>query len=217
MKDELRFCIGKPNGPHSTIWKVWTNHNDIYLSSRILASEAKVSLHESGECQFSNTSESFAQLGRKNRERHMQRWQRRLPYPQSNVVYLFRVIFPQSELRIASAEEKVAKNVIWYPSPTAGYGAYVELWLTPRVKEAPIQAQFMNNLLGVLTLENGRYVAITGRYMKIKPQDIVKLKQLHNDSAKILMHKNPGTRGWVLTFNKQNFYTLVEFAPFSDY
>lgn len=216
MKRQLCFCIGEPAGIHSTIWKIWTNRNDVYLSSRVLASDMKVSLHESGICQFSHTSESFAHTGKRNRDRHIQKWQRRAVYPKSGAVHLFRVIIPSTELRLASAEQKETKDVIWYPAAPIGDGAYVELWLTPVLVYPPAHDEFKNHLLGVLSLSNGRHVGVTVQHLKIEPQDIEHLARLRDQAARSQSLKYPRTRGWALTWSEQDVYALVEFSPFPD-
>jgi hypothetical protein len=213
---ELRFCIGEPTGPHSTTWKIWVNRNDVYLSSRMLASDMKVSLHESGDCQYSHTSESFSRTGKRNKDRHVQKWKRRRIYPESGVVHFFRIIIPSTELRLASTEKKKAKSVVWYPTPLVGYGAYIELWLTPVMSYPPEQNQFINDLLGVLSLENGQYVGVTVRYLKIKSKNIKDLANLRNKAKDLQLQKDPRTRGWALCWSKQDIYALVEFAPFPD-
>jgi len=216
VRKSLRFCIGEPAGARSTVWKIWTSNNDVYLASRVIASHTKVSLHESGACQYSETSESFARTGKRNRERHRRRWQRRAVYPESGAVNLFRVIVPQTELRLASAEQKPAKAVVWYPSPPLGYGAYVELWLTPILHEVPTHLRFMHDLLGVLPLSNGHYVGITARYLEIEPQDNEKLRNLKNLYKGVAQRPDPQSRGWALMFNQQDVHALLEVAPWPD-
>jgi len=216
VKKELRFCIGKPTGPHSTTWKIWVNRSDVYLSSRTLASHMKVSLHESGECQYSHTSESFAKMGRRNQDRHIQKWKRRSIYPEIGVVHLFRIIIPSTELRLISAEQKEAKDIVWYMAPPIGYGAYIELWLTPVLGRPPEQDEFINDLLGVLSLANGQHLGVTVRHLKISPQNIRDLAQVLDQAGNSLQKKYPSTRGWALTWSKQDVYSLVEFAPFPE-
>ncbi len=216
VKKELRFCIGEYTGSHSTTWKIWVNRNDVYLSSRMLASDIKVSLHESGDCQYSHTSESFATTGKRNQERHIQKWKRRNIYPESSVVHLFRIIIPSTELRLASTEKKETKGVVWYKAPPLGYGAYIELWLTPVMSFPPEQDQFINDLLGVLSLKNGQHVGVTVRCLKIKSKNTKDIAHLRDKAEYLQLQKDPRTRGWALTWSKQDVYALVEFAPFPD-
>jgi hypothetical protein len=216
MGKAIRFCVGEPAGLRSTVWKIWTHRNDVYLLSRADASQMKVSLHESGACQFSKTSESFARTGKRNSERHMQQWRRRAEYPESGAVHLFRIIIPQSELRLASVDKKSATNVVWYPSPPLGYGTYVELWLTPPLDEPPTQPQFMHDLLDVLPLLNGQYVGITARYLAIEPQDNEQLRHLRNRGEVLRQSPDSRLRGWVLARSNQNVHALIEFVPGPD-
>lgn len=216
MKKELRFCIGEPTGPHSTTWKIWVNRSDVYLSSRMLASDIKVSLHESGECQYSHTSESFAHTGKRNQDRHIKKWKRRSIYPKSGVVNLFRIIIPSTELSLTSAEQKEAKDIVWYMAPPIGYGAYIELWLTPALACPPGQDEFINDLLGVLSLANSQHVGVTVRDLKITPQNIEDLARVRDQAGSSQKQKDPRIRGWALTWSKQNDYAIVEFAPFPE-
>jgi hypothetical protein len=137
-------------------------------------------------------------------------------YPKSGAVHLFRVIVPQTELRLASAEEKAATDVVWYPSPPLGYGAYVELWLTPPLDEPPTPPQFMHDLLGILPLSNGQYVGITARCLEIKPQDNEQLRHLRNRREGLRLRPDSRSRGWALMLSSQGVYALVEFAPCPD-
>lgn len=96
-----------------------------------------------------------------------------------------------------------------------GDGAYVELWLTPPLKEPPVQTQFINDLLGVLPLKDGQWVPVTARYLEITPHDNEQLRQFRGEAA-LRLPPDPRTRGWALTFSNQEVYALVEFAPSPD-
>jgi len=55
-RHEFRFSVGKPNQRRSTVWKVFSNKNDIYICSRMMGPDMKISLHETGKYQWSMTS-----------------------------------------------------------------------------------------------------------------------------------------------------------------
>jgi hypothetical protein len=79
MAREIRFAAGTENGLRSTVWKLYTGSDDsIYLQSRMMGSDTKVSFHKSGSCQFSFTNEWVKKnLGNgihKNADRHLRRW-----------------------------------------------------------------------------------------------------------------------------------------------
>ena len=216
MPRELRFCIGTPDGPHSSVWKIWTRRSDVYLSARALAADLKVSLHESGQCQLSRTTEWIARSGLRNCDRHLQQWRRRRAYPASATVHLFRVVIPGTELRCASPERTPACKVVWYPPPPTGHAACIELWLTPRVADRPSAANFANDLLGILTLDDGRFVGVTARYLEIEPCDQEQLEWLRTNMARNDDRRDPRSRGWALFRSIQAIYALVEYAPFED-
>ena len=50
----VRFAVGGPNRPWSTVWRLWTGKgtSDVYISARTLGGALKVSLHESGTWRF---------------------------------------------------------------------------------------------------------------------------------------------------------------------
>lgn len=96
---EFRFAVGSRDGLRSTVWKCWVQGAEAYISGRLFGTEAKVSLHSSGDCQWSCT-DAWVQkhLNRRNADRHIAKWQ--LTYPQGNDALLaFRVAVPVSELR----------------------------------------------------------------------------------------------------------------------
>lgn len=53
----LRFVVGEIGGPWSGTWIAWANQGkgDLYVSSRSIAGDLKVSLHQSGECRVALT------------------------------------------------------------------------------------------------------------------------------------------------------------------
>lgn len=48
-RSKVRFAVGKPEGPRSAVWRLWTNQSDVYVASRNVAVATKVSLHGSGK------------------------------------------------------------------------------------------------------------------------------------------------------------------------
>lgn len=100
MPAEARFACGTRTGPRSTIWKAWVHGDEAYLASRMFGSDMKASFHSSGQCQWSATETWVRrQLGVRNAERHVQRWQ--VIYPAGDEALLvFRVEITVSELRV---------------------------------------------------------------------------------------------------------------------
>ncbi len=74
-KKTIRFAVGPPHEARSSIWRLWVQGNETYLSTRGLASTLKLSLHQSGKWRLAWTSDSelFAQG---TNDRVEQRWER---------------------------------------------------------------------------------------------------------------------------------------------
>ncbi|MBI2487101.1 MAG: hypothetical protein HYW01_09110 [Deltaproteobacteria bacterium] len=118
----LRFAFGSSDGPNSSIWRVWSNKNDIYVAVRYLAGDIKTSLHESGECQTSFTCE-FMESDNKIKDqlfgrRHIKTWQRKELFP--SLYQLMDIVIPHSHLEDVKIDESVARKVQWF-SPDINY------------------------------------------------------------------------------------------------
>lgn len=128
-----RFAVGSPSGLRSSVWRVWNNDNDVYFTVRALGGIKKVSLHESGQYQFSFTSE-YHQSQKTNEHwqlesRHTQRWQRPLEISPS-LTLVFRIIIPASELRSWPTEIPKNKPITWIESPPQDTAIEFDIFLS---------------------------------------------------------------------------------------
>lgn len=62
-RNEFWFAVGKPTERRSTVWKVISTKDDIYILSRMMGSVSRISLHQSGDCQWSLTSDWIGKNG----------------------------------------------------------------------------------------------------------------------------------------------------------
>ena len=137
---DLRFAVGRPDGPRSAIWRLWTQdastgtatNSDVYLGVRTLAGTTKVSLHQSGTWQYAFTSQWVGQHpqvlaalgGRKIAE-----WQR--PAPLSpGLVLAFRVHFPIKDLRFGPDGATPNRAIHWLTPSEDHAGIEVVLMLS---------------------------------------------------------------------------------------
>jgi hypothetical protein len=58
MAQALRFGVGTPSDVRSSIWRLWGNGDDLYLASRSIAGDVKISFHKSGICRIAQPSSS---------------------------------------------------------------------------------------------------------------------------------------------------------------
>lgn len=166
------MAIGEPGGLRSTVWKFWVNGDDVYIQSRMFGSDVKVSIHASGQCQWSCTGEWVKKdATRKNADRHMQRWRIDHP-PGREALHFFKIGIPESELRIISASESLGA-VQWIPAPPEGYAVAIDCYMTPVVDIAPSAgASLPNDFLASLPLKSGRWLVLLCRVAPISRRDL---------------------------------------------
>jgi hypothetical protein len=71
---EYKIAVGAPTGRRSTRWKFFVKRNDVYIVSGMIEKNCKISLHESGDCQFSGTDTWVTAVpGRRNADRFLGR------------------------------------------------------------------------------------------------------------------------------------------------
>ncbi len=139
-----RLGIRAEDGRRSSVWKVWISDSvykgertsDVYLAVRELAAHAKISLHGSGQCQFSFVSNRppVRFLGEPvPPTRHIMRWTCRR---RADAALAARIIIPSSELRPLP---KITKPVTWYPAPPPGEYAEFLVWFTTGERDPATQ------------------------------------------------------------------------------
>lgn len=126
---EARFAVGSRDGPRSTIWKVWTHGDEVYIASRMFGSDMKVSFHSTGECQCSAT-DSYVKRhpGMLNKDRHLTRWT--IERPVAEHVLIFQVDIPISELR-SQPPPTDRKKVFWFSGAPHDVTVRFHFYLTP--------------------------------------------------------------------------------------
>ncbi len=214
MSSCLRFYVGDDPGPRSAAWKVWTHRNDIYLQARLMGAHMKVSLHESGACQYSRSSVWVTETGARNQDRHLERWEMAPPRAPDVSIHVFRVIFPEGELSMHLPEEPLA-NFIRIPAAPVGFGKYVELFLTPPLSQPfdPAHAPFDH--VGTLTRADRRYVVVSVQTLEVLPEDREQLARLRT-ALLSRVPSDPRSRGWALAEKDEFHKSIVEFSLVGD-
>jgi len=123
--------VGTPTGPRSNVWKfIAANDNSIYVISRLFGSDSKISLHPSGECQFSGTSAwVLKDSTRRNRDRHFFKWSEKRPLG-GPALDALQIRVPHSELIPIDVPEDLS-DVHWVSAPAPGNLAGLECYITP--------------------------------------------------------------------------------------
>jgi hypothetical protein len=174
---EARFALGSRKGPRSTIWKAWVHGDDAYIASRMFGSDMKVSLHASGDCQWSATDTWVRrQPNVRNAERHVTRWH--ISHPANDEALLaFKVEIPTSELRVLP-EPRDKKKVWWVgntsPESTARFLFY--LTRTNDVDPAPDSSPLQKHLFS-LRFRDSRWLVVLVDFISRSEADLSALRE----------------------------------------
>ncbi len=173
-KSKFYFCIGNPEGLRSTVWKTYSGSNiksDVYIQSRMMGSEMKISLHESGLCQCSFTDDWVQKYNKHNAERHIERWQRQEP-TSTLATLIFQIIIPESELRQVESNERLQK-VTWIEKPPVGYATKVVCYLTPPLEAENLEgAKFPYPLVNYFRLPSKHWFVLLVSQEKMTQENI---------------------------------------------
>ena len=176
MGRSCRFAAGKRNGPKSSIWTLTVSKSDIYLSTRLFGSSFKLSLHDSGDAQWSLTSEFVSrQTDMPNKDRHFLKWHFDRPSGDS-AINIFRIQIPHTELRdIPSPTNKTVK---WTSGITLGTYQF-DLHLTRPSEINPVEGRtdLPYKVFDSLQLEDQRWLVIFIHAVGLNPEDIEKARQ----------------------------------------
>lgn len=134
MEYKIKFAIGSPSGVSSSAWTICARQDDLYLWTWLSSGMVKVSLHASGDCQWSGNEkwvQEFSHSNFRNQDRHFERWRQPEPDP-SGVTILCRLLFPASDFSKSHNDVKVRsdKNVVWLPNPGRGMATEVNCLLS---------------------------------------------------------------------------------------
>lgn len=136
----VRFAVGKPEGPRSSVWRLWTHNNEVYLSPWSVGADAKVSLHSSGDWRDAFTKEHVAKGSPfvvSDQDRTLDRWKRPAEFvPGATKAYM--IVVPSSEVTAPRHPEAYSlfrqklggKAVVWVPAAPEGYATHFTVLFT---------------------------------------------------------------------------------------
>jgi hypothetical protein len=136
----LRFVVGEvEQPPWSGTWVAWGNEGkgDIYVASRSIAGDLKVSLHQSGECRFALTSQHLRKPGRVANNRNSLVWQMRENMGVPGMSRPLVINFPSSELHPMVEPPKKAPLVFVAPAAPGGMTEISVVFTAPGITTDP--------------------------------------------------------------------------------
>jgi len=175
---EIRFGVKNEMDLFSRIWKLWQSNNEIYIVDRNCGHKFKVSLHKSGNWQVSFSQDTVPEMQIKNQQRHIDKWNCPKNNLGSNFTLAFRIIIPNSELRIYKQKNK-GKKIDWINSATNGDAREIGVILEHTLQHMKTGWPGSNNsfsLLGQGVLSNGEKLWLIYRDIKLTDNDIILLK-----------------------------------------
>lgn len=208
---KIRIAVGSQYGRRSTVWIFSVHKNEIYILSRMFGSDLKVSLHSTGECQWSATGNWVKKVpGRRNADRHIIKWS--IPRPHgTSALHIFQVRIPETELRVIEATENL-NAVEWLPIPPTGHSVSLECYITPASHYDPA---LLSNLphphLFSLPLADGRWFTVLHHIPPLDGKDLEPLRNQMNAQALAAgIHPKPEHRGSAFTVSKGTAKGLIE-------
>lgn len=111
----MRWAIGSPEGPRSSVWRLWGNKKgDFYLATRSLGHTLKTSLHRDGNCHTGYTKSYFETLQASPQTpsiRHWDKWR----LPEVALVQALKIVVPTQELRAFKSSDD--NQIRWIQAP----------------------------------------------------------------------------------------------------
>ncbi len=218
MPDEFRLAIGSPRGRRSTVWKFTAGGDgSIYIISRMFGGDTKVSLHASGECQFSGTSAwVLKEPGRRNADRHFFKWTHRRPIG-TEALDALQIRIPYGELRVVDIEEDF-RDVTWIPAPAPGNLIGIECYITPQTAIDPtVTGGLPGKHLCSIQLSDKCWFVVIQFEEPYDHQTIEETKrQMREIAAEEGREPMPSHRGCAIVTGHPTAVALMEFCPAQD-
>jgi len=180
----VRFAVGDGRGLRSSVWRVWKGRkkDDIYIAPRPMVSVLKGSLHESGLCYFSITTEHHARMistGTAHERCALTKWQR-LPTPASGFAGAVSILFASEYLQ-RNYTPVVEENTTLIDVPKSGETVIVDL-VFGRTPGGELLLRANQRNLGDVTLSSGEeFFVIAG---SVKDFDAEGFRQRHQPFSK---------------------------------
>jgi hypothetical protein len=225
----FRFAVGDPDKLRSTVWRLWTNDadylknakSDVYLQSRMMGADTKVSLHQSGQWQWSLTQEYLAKKNSKGEilpSRHLVKWRRPAPLA-PGLTYAFTIIIPSSELRVVQTNEKDLSTINWIQSPSSDSAIEFDLILADETAQRIYESKPAIDLVTLISskrLANGETLSLFYRTARVIPENLELLREskerVKSQTNSKVNFDNPQLRGVLFLERVDGVRGLIEIA-----
>jgi hypothetical protein len=211
---EVRFVVGSPSGRRSSAWKFIVRGSDVYILTRMFGSEAKVSLHASGQCQWSRSDKWVTQApGRRNADRHIVKWSMPRQIAREAVI-IFQIRIPETELRILATEEDLL-SVQWLSPPPPGTTTSLECYITPVSKADPTLANTTPHpCILSLPMADGRWFVVLHYVAPMNGRELAgEREKMVRQMRAAGVRPGPQHRGGAFTIGPMLTHGFIELCP----
>jgi hypothetical protein len=181
LKNVRRLCVrDSARDVWSSVWRIWTSKDDIYVSYSAAKSSIKVSLHASGRWRFGYESDEIAQAAGRapGSDRAVAKWQRPAPLI-PGVTQAMAIRIPTSELRSVDAGQAETRWALWCEPGPPESAVYFSVFIndTPEPDDWPGKRAMPTMLVGRLPLTGGREVQVTGHSEDLPPEFVQAMEE----------------------------------------
>lgn len=213
-KNTIRVAVGAPNSLQSSIWRFWTQKNEIYVLARESAKLLKISLHSSGIWRLAYLPERDINdpLIEDNDPRVMWRWQKPKEFKQGWTQCLD-VVIPAVPINGYFSIESIGEPrgiLHWLDGLLLGHKQQLSLLLAESVSRN-IEEVIMKDdqVIGSMSLDNGKIAWVFARKNKMS-----KIEQQYSEKfaedMKISYKSDPGdVFAALMMVNKDHPYPLI--------
>ena len=163
-----RIVIGRLDGPRSSVWRVWTSRDEVYVASANSGGIEKLSFHSSRICRKAFTSEHGAPAGVSDRATI--KWKRdATPVAQSGKgTCVLEVGVPTDYLSMAL--EKPKKAVTWVEPAPPGMATVLEMFFT-RKPDTMVRQVMGDRVVFCASLPNGETFVVSMTHARFEGED----------------------------------------------
>jgi hypothetical protein len=182
----LRFAVGEPAGPRSSVWRVWMNdrRDDVYIAARDIAGDLKVSLHPN--FWYFGFTKQHAERGSSvlppGSDRKMRVWERPDEFG-AGWTRAFEIVVPASEV-VEAATPYTGSEAVWFPRPADGEAVHFTVLLSkpgaPRGRRGYPNAdgfEASTEFLTRLDMTTGEQLWIVAHVAPMTHEDTARLEQ----------------------------------------
>ena len=164
-KEKYRFCIGDKN-KHSSLTTIIPEKNDVYIVSKSNENQTKLSIHESGKCQYSFTSEYVKKnrIVERNRDRHLMEFELLPLSDRYEIVMSYIYLFDE----ICLDDEILKQDVTWIPAPKKNWCVEVVFCKGATFNPAAISDEY--KYIRTIVLDNRAVFIALYRYIPINDE-----------------------------------------------